>query len=198
MGEELVTLKNYHRFDERRREVVELLKEEFTEGFLLLDEFESRVALAENAKAVEELDALVADLRQRPEELFARTITDSEKIAVKMATKKLSGTILSTRRLEIEATMSTVRIDYQEARPIRGIQEIAVDLGMSNLILYLPDDVAVENRVEEDMSTFKEIKNKYYHPDEAKTLIRITGSARMSTIKIKRKRYWFSSKKQQN
>jgi hypothetical protein len=198
MDDRIPALRNEGRLAQRRTAVIETLKTEFAEGGLQLKEFEDRVTAAENAKAVEELDALVADLRQRPEELFARAITESEKIAVKMATKKLSGTILSTRRLEIEATMSTVRIDYQEARPIRGIQEIAVDLGMSNLILYLPDDVAVENRVEEDMSTFKEIKNKYCRPDEAKTLIRINGSARMSTIKIKRKRYWFSSKKQSN
>jgi hypothetical protein len=198
MDDRIPAPRNQGRLAERRSAVIETLKSEFAEGGLQLDEFEDRVTAAENAKAVEELDHLVSDLRQRPAEGFAKAATDSEKIFVKMATKRLSGTILSTRRLEIEATMSTVRIDYREARPIRGVQEIDVNLGMSNLILYLPDDVAVENRVEEDMSTFREIKNKYYHPDEAATILRITGTARMSTIKVKRKRYWFFSKKRPN
>lgn len=198
MGDRIPALRNEGRLAERRAAVIEKLKTEFAEGDLQLDEFEDRVTAAQNAAAVEELDVLVADLPQRPAEGFAKSVTESEKVAVRMATKKLSGTILSTRKLEIEATMSTVRIDYQEARPIRGVQEIEVNLGMSNLILYLPDDVAVENRVQEDMSTFTEIKNKYYRPDEATTILRISGTARMSTIKIKRKRYWFFSKKRLN
>jgi hypothetical protein len=187
-------LKNEGRLAQRRGEVVETLKDEFSEGFLQLDEFEDRVAAAERAGSVEELDRLVSDLRRRdPGGTFAPA-SEVERVACRMSTKKLSGSFLAARRLEIEAEMSTVKLDYREAAPPRGVITIVVDLNMSNLILYLPDGVVVENRVQEEMSTFGENKNKFDRADAATTLIRITGTSRMSNIKAKRKRYWFFSR----
>jgi hypothetical protein len=187
--------RNAGRLAQRRAAVVETLKDEFTEGFLQLDEFEERVAAAERAESADELDILVSDLRQRePVGAFAPA-AEVERVACRMSTKKLSGTFLAARKLEIEAEMSTIKLDYREAAPPRGVINIVVDLNMSNLILYLPDGVVVENRVQEEMSTFGENKNAYDHPDAATTLIRITGTSRMSTIRAKRKRYWFFSRK---
>lgn len=195
MGEKSPALKNEGRLAARRTAVVEILKEEFTDGFLQLDEFEDRVTAAERAGSLEELDNLVSDLRARGPEIPLSAVSESERVACRMATKAISGTFLAAKRLEIEAEMSTVKLDYREMAPPRGVLNIVVKLNMSNLILYLPDGVVVENRVQEEMSTFKENKNAYDRPDAATTLIRITGTSRMSTIKAKRKRYWFFSKK---
>jgi hypothetical protein len=192
MSDDQKPIQRYPSLAPRRDAVIEQLKDAFSSGYLALDEFESRVATAEHAHALADLEATVGDL---PAPQAPALATEAEAVRFNMATKRLEGSILQTRKLTLEASMSTVKIDYREERPIEGVQEIAVRLDMSNLVLYLPDDVVVENRVQEDMSTFKEYRNKYYNPKAARTRIKLTGTSRMSTIKIVRKRYWLFSRK---
>jgi len=179
-------------FRTRKDAVIEQLKEAFSSGNLLLDEFESRVSKAENTYEVAELDSLVKDLSAIR---IDNEVTEAETLSCNMTNRKLVGTILQTKKLNIEASMSTITINYMEERPIKGIQEINVNMNMANLILYLPDDVVVENKLSEEMTTFKEYRNRYYNPSNAKTLIKITGTTKMTTIMIKRKKYWFFLKR---
>ena len=175
--------------------IIEQLQDAFASGNLVLDESEFRISKAEKAYEIAELDSLVIDL---PKTGTNTEITEAETIKCNMSTKNLVGTILKTRKLNIEASMSTITINYLEEELIKGIQEINVQMNMSNLVLYLPDDVVVENNLSENMITFKEYRNKYYDSKNAKTLIKITGTARMTTIKVKRKKYWFFSKKKKH
>ena len=177
-----------------KHETIEILKHAFAVGQLQLDEYESRIALAENAQDPEKLRGLTLDLRAS-ETFVGSAVLDSEEITCKMANKRLDGTVLLTKAITFEASMSTIRLDYRELEELRGLKEIIVNLNMSNLILFLPDDVIVENRVQEDMSTFKEYRNRYYRSSQPRAIIRISGSARMSTIKVKRKRYSIFSRK---
>ena len=176
----------------RKEAIIEQLKDAFSLGELTLDDFESRVKIAENADEITKLENLVLDL---PIQEILNEITESESITCNMVTKKLCGSILLTKKIKIDASMSTITINYMEEKPIKGIQEINLNTNMTNLILYLPDDVIVENKLSEEMTTFKEYRNKYYDPINAKTKIRFTGTSKMTTIKIKRKKYWFFSKK---
>ena len=179
----------------KKESVINQLKDAFSSGIMTLDDFESRIAKAENTNDISELDSLIIDL-PKPDILYE--ITESENITCNMATKKLTGTILKTRKIDIEASMSTITINYLEEEPIRGIQVINLNTNMTNLILYLPDDVTVENKLSEEMTTFKEYRNRYYDHKNPKTIIKITGTSKMTTIKIKRKKYWFFSKKKMN
>ena len=179
----------------KKESVINQLKDAFSSGIMTLDDFESRIARAENTNAIAELDSLINDL---PKPDISYEITESENITCNMATKKLTGTILKTRKIDIEASMSTITIDYLEEEPISGIQVINLNTNMTNLILCLPDDVIVENKLSEEVTTFKEYRNKYYNPRNPKTIIKITGMSKMTTIKIKRKKYWFFSKKKSN
>lgn len=184
-----------HGLMDARDGAIERLKDAFSSGYLMLEEYESRVSRAAMALSLAELEATVVDLPEPKPSPFTTAITEAETVRFHMATKILEGSILQTRRLDLEAGMSTVKVDYREQAPPEGVQEIHVSLDMSNLVLYLPDDVMVENRVQEDMSTFKEYRNKYYNPKAAATRIKLTGTSRMSTIRIKRKRYWLFSRK---
>lgn len=185
-------IQRYPSLAARREVVIERLKDAFSSGYLTMDEYESRVATAENAQAFAELEAMVGDL---PAPRASAMATESETVRFNMATKRLEGSILQTRKLSLEASMSTVKIDYRDERPLEGLQEIAVKLDMSNVVIYLPDDVVIENRIQEDMSTYREYRNKYYNPKAATTRIKLTGTSRMSTIRIVRKRYWLFSRK---
>jgi Domain of unknown function (DUF1707). len=172
-----------------KQDVINQLKEAFSNGYLVLDDYESRITQAENTSDIQVLRNLITDL-PKP---VVQEISEFESLNCNMITKNLEGSILQTKKLNIEASMSTIRINYQVQKPINGKQEICVKLNMSNLILYLPDDVIVDNKVQEEMSTYKEIRNRNYNPNTARTVIRITGTAKMSNIKVKRKRYILGS-----
>jgi hypothetical protein len=190
-NENMVAVEN---ITNKKNETIERLKDAFSSGSLELDEFESRVYRGENAKSNSELDLLISDLTINDQIGKHHSISESEKVSCNMANKKLNGTILKTKKLIIDASMSTIRIDYNEIVPVRGTQEITVILNMTNLMIILPDDVVVENRVQENMSTYNENRNKNYDPIGAKTTIILTGTSKMSTIKVKRKRNWFLKK----
>lgn len=177
-----------------RDRAIERLREAFSSGDLYLEDYESRVSQAVSAQTLAELEATVGDLPAPRFSAVSAPATEAEAVSLSMATKTLEGSILRTRRLGIEAAMSKVRVDYRGQAPLEGVQEINVRLDMSTLILYLPDGVVVENRVQEDMSTFREHRNRHYNPMAARTLIRITGTAKMSNIRIVRKRHWLHSR----
>ena len=177
-----------------KRETIEILKHAFAEDHLRLDEYESRVSIAENTNDVDKLRSLTLDVPKR-ESLLIGTMVDSERITCKMATKRLEGSILLTKALDIEVSMSTIKMDYRGMVELDGVKEIRVNLNMSNLILYVPDDVVVENKVQENMSTFKEVRNRYSQSGWPRAMIIITGTAKMSTIRVKRKRYFLFSRK---
>ena len=179
---------------ELKRETIETLKQAFADDHLRLDEYETRVTIAENTNDVDKLRALTLDVPKR-ESFLIGTMLDSERITCKMANKRLEGSILLTKALDIEASMSTIRMDYRGVDGLEGLKEIKVNLDMSNLSLYLPDNVVVEYRVQENMSTFKELRNRYSQSGRPRAMIRFTGTARMSTIKVKRKRYFLFSPK---
>jgi len=178
--------------NELREITIERLKTAFSENHLTIDSYESRVSEAENAADVAVLANLVADL---PVQEVPAAPPASAAISCNMSTKELAGSVLSARRLDIVASMSSVTMDYLKTPPPQGVQEIKVNLKMSTLVLRLPDDVVVENHLDETMATFKEHRNRYYDPRNPRTVIRINGSSTMSTIKVKRKRYWFFQKK---
>jgi hypothetical protein len=195
MSDEHRLIQGSPRLVEARDGAIERLKDAFSSGYLILEDYESRVSRAAMARSLSELEATVGDLPVPKPSPFTAATTEAESLSLSMVTKTLEGSILRTRKLGIEAAMSKVKVDYREEAPIEGVQEINVRLDMSTLILYLPDDVVVENRVQEDMSTFKEHRNRPCNPKAARTLIRITGTARMSNIRIVRKRHWLLSRK---
>jgi hypothetical protein len=191
MTDETKRLQTFPSLADHRESTIEVLQEVFSRGHLSLEGYETRITAAEHALTGTDLEGLVADLPKST----VPTVSDIESVQCRMATKELSGSTLRTKQLVVESSMSTLTINYLKNEPIKGVQEIRVDLNMSTLVLHVPDDVVVDNRVQETMSTFREYRNKYYDPTKPRTTLIITGSSRMSTISVKRKRYWFFSKK---
>jgi len=174
--------------------VIEKLKDSYANGYLLIDDFEDRISSAENTSDIELLKGLISDIPN----VEVMEITESESINIKTMTKKIEGSILQTRKIDIEASMSTVYINYQKQKPIDGKQELCLNLNMSNLIIYLPDDVIIDNRVNENMSTFHENRNINSNLVKPRTIIKLTGKTNMSNIKIKRKKYYFRFRRNKN
>jgi hypothetical protein len=168
---------NPSKIQNKKEEVVEQLKSAYVDGYLILDDYEFRIAKAVNSNEMIQLEEIVSDLPKIE-------ITVSESISFNMVTKKLEGTILLTKKLNINASMSTITIDYQLLISSLGKQEIFINLDMSTLILYLPDDVIVENWVEEKKLTYKDKRNSNRSTGMKQKLIKLTGLAKMSSIII--------------
>jgi hypothetical protein len=185
VNDDNINAQNNYSFLARKDRVIADLKDAFTSGFLNIEAYESRVAIAENSKNITELDVLLSDLPKTELNKRPTQISESEILNCNMVTKKYDGTVLQTKKLNLETSMSTVELDYTKLLLMKGIQEINLKMNMSNLIIFVPDDITVENSVQENMSTYKEYRNKYYGLIKTNTILRITGSARMSKIEIK-------------
>ena len=174
----------------KRSAVIEILKDAYAKDLIPIDEYEKRVEFAENSKSIEEINLLIQDL---PSNFFDESsISESESIHCEMSNKQFSGSFLRSKKISIEASMSTIILDYRTVKPIRNIQEIILNTKMTNLILFLPNNITTENRINEQMTEFKETKSNVDLDVEKTSCIRFLGDAEMTTIKIKRehRRSW--------
>lgn len=166
--------------------IIEILKDAYAKDLISIDEYEKRVEFAEKSKSIEEINLLVQDI---PSDLFAESsISESESIRCEMSSKQFNGSFLRSKKITIEASMSTIILDYRTVKPIKGIQEIILNTKMTNIILFLPNNITTENRINEQMTEFKETKSNINVDIEKISCIRFLGDAEMTTIKIKRER----------
>ena len=180
MNDNLPAYNNSNSLRMKKDKIIEQLKVSFSEGSLSLEDYEYRVTEAVNSIDINQLEKIVSDLPKI-------IITESESFSCKMVTKELEGSILHTKKLIITAVISTITIDYQKILPFIENQEIIVHLDKSNLILFLPEDTKVENRIEEKMLTYKDNRNTISNNVKSNTLIKLAGSAKISTITIESK-----------
>jgi hypothetical protein len=174
----------------KKTEIIEILKNAFTRDLISIDEYEKRISFAERALTIEEIELLTRDLPKDLSNDFISTydVSESENLNCQMANKQLSRTFLLSKRINIEASMSTIIMDYRGLNQIKGLHEINLKTNMTTIILFLPEQISVENRLNEEMTTFKETKSNIENKKETTTFIRFIGDTSMTTIKIKRQR----------
>jgi hypothetical protein len=168
---------SYSNFNNLKENAIEQLKSNYLKGNLQIEEYETRVAQVLNCSDVMQIEKILIDLPKME-------ITESESISCKLVTKTYEGTILQTKKLSIKASKSNISIDYHSYFPFINKQEICVDLDISTLILKLPNDVAVENRVEEKMLTYKDNRSSKTKIEVSRKQVVLTGFAKISNIII--------------
>lgn len=88
-----------------KEKTIGFLTNAFSTDIINLDEFERRVEAVHASKTHEELHQLIADLPS--EDIDDRQkITEHENIACNMDTRTITGSMLFTKKLKIEATAS--------------------------------------------------------------------------------------------
>ena len=170
----------------KKNEIIEILKEAYAKDLITIDEYEKRVELAERSKSIDDINQLTQDLPSN--HILDEKISESESVHCEMATKQFNGSFLLTKKMIIEASMSTITLDYRTIKPTKGIQEIVLKTNMTTIILFLPNNVTTENRLSERMTTIKETSSNTDIDVEKVLCIRFLGDAEMTTIKIKRER----------
>jgi hypothetical protein len=168
---------SYANFYNLKEDAIEQLKSNYLKGNLKIEEYENRVAKVLNCNDIMQIENILVDLPKIE-------ITESEIISCKMANKTYEGTILQTKKLSIKASKSNILIDYHSYFPFIDKQEICVDLDISTLILKLPNDVAVENRVEEKILTYKDNRSSIAKIEVSRRHVILTGFAKISNIII--------------
>jgi hypothetical protein len=174
---------------QQRQKAVEILNHCYSNDLLDLLEFESRLALAEKAVTLDDLERVLADI---PEEhrnpgVSAVGVTEAETVIGTMSTKRVSDGVLLTKVLEAQVTMGTLVLDYRHLALPEGVLEVRLKASMSNCRIHLPEGVGVELRLQETMSKVKEQHDYAFGSRKPRTILRLTGEAHMPTVKILRR-----------
>jgi Domain of unknown function (DUF1707) len=173
-----------------RDKTIGFLTNAFSTDIINLDEFERRVESVHASKTHEELHQIVADLQN--EDIDDRkTIAECENIVCNMAIRTIAGSILLTKKLKIEATSSSLNLDYRSVDLPDGVYEVDISAVASSFTIKLPAQYHVENRISSQLASVKEPKIEIGNQKISVT-IELVGNIESSSIKVVkvRKPFW--------
>jgi hypothetical protein len=182
------------RATEARERVIGALQEHFAHDALDVDEFERRVTLAHQAGAVADLEALLADLPALAADPPAAAKTALVPAADAPATKTVSGLMSSTerrgawvvpRRLSVRGTMSSIVLDFRDARMPAGPVDVDLRAVMSSVEIIVPPGLAVETEGSAIMGSFEHVDRAPREPDPEAPLLRVRGLVFMGSVEIR-------------
>lgn len=175
-----------------REKAIGFLTNAFGTDIINVDEFERRVESVHAAKTREELHQIVADL---PNENLddRKTISECENIVCNMGTRTIAGSMLFAKKLNIEATSSSLNLDYRNVDLPDGVYEIYISSVASSLTIKLPAKYHVENRISSKLSSIKEPKIEIGNP-KTSVVIRLAGNIEGSSIEVVKVREPFWSR----
>lgn len=173
-----------------REKTIGFLTNAFSTDIINLDEFESRVESVHASKTHEELHQIVADLPN--EDIDDRKqITEYENIVCNMGTITIAGSMLFTKKLKIEATSSSLNLDYLSVDLPDGVYEIHINAVASSLTIKLPAQYNVKNRISSQLASVKEPKIEIGN-QKISVALELVGNIERSSIKVVkvRKPFW--------
>ena len=177
---------------DRRDQVIATLSEHFANDVLDIDEFDRRVDLAHQARAVVELDALVKDLA--PVASTALVVSASEEALASWPAQRAVRAIMGgfdkkgrwtvARKLKVTCFWGGGTLDFREAQFAPGVTELAVTAIMGGLEIIVPPWLSVECDTTAIMGGFEELDRGHGAPDPGRALLRIRGFALMGGVSI--------------
>lgn len=164
-----------------RDRVVDLLQVRFANDGLSLQEFESRVSAAYQAKSSSELHALVADLGVAGLE----SIPERARIVTILSNNERTGAMPVPRCLEIVNVMGNVELDLSGSAFAPGLTEINISALLANVELTVPLGIRVESSGSAIFGNFNSrVPNVVERVRGDERVIRITGRAIFSSVEI--------------
>jgi hypothetical protein len=185
------------RTQEARERVIGALQEHFAHDELDVDEFERRVTLAHTTESAEAVLALIADLPALPEAAGRRLAAPTNALvpaAEVRPTQTLRGIMSSTERrgpwvvprhVDVRATMSSMVLDFRDARLPAGAVDVDLRAVMSSVEIIVPPGLAVETEGVAIMGSFEHVDRAPAHPDPEAPLLRVRGRVIMGSVEIK-------------
>ncbi len=173
-----------------KEKTIGFLTNAFSTDIINLDEFERRVESVHASKTHEELHQIVADLPN--EDIDDRKkIVECANIVCNMGTRTIAGSMLFAKKLNIEATSSSLNLDYRSVDLPDGVYEIYLNAVASSITIKLPVQYHVENRISSQLASVKEPKIEIGNQKISVT-IELVGNIESSSIKVVkvRKPFW--------
>jgi hypothetical protein len=175
-----------------KEKTIGFLTNAFSTDIINLDEFERRVESVHASKTHEELHQIVADLPN--EDIDDRkTIAECKNIVCNMGTRTIAGSLLFAKKLNIEATSSSLNLDYRSVDLPDGVYEVDISAVDSSIMIRLPVQYHVENRISTQLASVKEAKIARGNQKTSVT-IELVGNIERSSIKVVKVRKPFWSK----
>lgn len=177
----------------QRERTVELLSRHFAHDALSLDELERRVEQAYRARSPAELHDLTRDLPERVAEPVTGTpalvpeafTPERDRIVSIMTETKRRGTWRPARQTDLWSIMSDTRLDLADAVLGPGVTEIDISAIMASVRIIVPPGVRVVVQTDAFMSTISDEALEPPHVGSGAPVIRLTGFAVMSDIKVR-------------
>jgi hypothetical protein len=173
-----------------KEKTIGFLTNAFSTDIINLDEFERRVESVHASKTHEELHQIVADLPN--EDIDDRKkIVECANIVCNMGTRTIADSMLFAKKLNIEATSSSLNLDYRSVDLPDGVYEIYLNAVASSITIKLPVQYHVENRISSQLASVKEPKIEIGNQKISVT-IELVGNIESSSIKVVkvRKPFW--------
>jgi hypothetical protein len=172
---------------EDREEALEALQEAYVANALTMEDYERMAAMISAAKTDAQIGSVMGMLPDGYADgsLGAPSKKGHEYLRCDMESRKIFGGLLTAKRLDIDANMSTVKLYYNYIEMPRGRREVNIDAKSSHLVLYITDRIQVDCRLNNRMSSIREPRRSATRPE---VFIDLTGSAEMCSLKIVRKR----------
>jgi Domain of unknown function (DUF1707) len=177
---------------EKERAIVFLINA-FSNDIINIDEFERRVEFVHISKTHEELQQIVDDLPNKDTD-DRNKIAENENIACNMDNRTIAGSMLFTKKLNIEATSSNLNLDYRSIDLPDGVYEVHISAVTSNFTIKLPTYYNVENRITNSLASV--VKEPKIEIDNQKrsVVIKLMGNIENSKIRVVKVRKPFWSK----
>lgn len=182
------------RAGEARERVIGALQEHFAHDVLDVAEFERRVTLAHQAESVTDLDALVADLpalEAAPAPASKTALVPASEAAPQktvyglMSSTERRGAWLVPRRLSVRATMSSIVLDFRDARLPAGPVDLDLRALMASVEIIVPPSLAVETEGTAIMGSFEHVDRAPRNPDPEAPILRVRGRVVMGSVEIR-------------
>ncbi|MDB4983412.1 MAG: hypothetical protein JWM82_4164 [Myxococcales bacterium] len=183
---------------EARERAIATLSEHFAQDALDVEEFERRVTLAHQAETPAALAALVADLpvladvptpAARAALVPAADVRPAQTVFGLMSSTERRGAWVVPRRMRVRGTMSSIVLDFRDARLPAGPVDVQIRAVMSSVEILVPPGLAVEvggvASAVAIMGSFEHVDRAPAHPDPDAPLLRVSGLVFMGSVEIK-------------
>lgn len=187
-----------------RQEAIRALSRALSADRIPVEQFESRLALVQQAPNRATLDAIIADLIPtgeydppppvamtpygEPMDHVAFAPAEVLRISAILSSSKRTGSWTVPYRLEIKVVMGDLTIDLRDAVFFSDTLEIHLDILLGSLTLIVPIGTQVENESVERWSSTSHSNRFSKGAQPIGLLVRITGRVRWSNVEIREKR----------
>ncbi len=187
---------------DEREKTISVLGDAFAADLFDVDEYESRVARAEDATTCEALVVLRQDLvvaedesdapntalvqqRKSEQEALIRAQPDAKWAVAIMGSVERKGPWRVPKKLRVTAVMGGAKLDFREALLAPGVSELKILACMGSVDIIVPPEVEIEWDGVGIMGSFESGELSNHGSEPGRPILRIAGLAVMGSVNLK-------------